>query len=484
MKYHLRIFLTLILLFSAALLFQNCGKGFSSQAKSDGSTPLSVDSCPTAGLASTNQTINLQGDCEINGNVSLSGSSALLMTNGTLTIRGQLVLNDTSELRVTNGNLKFPQSNYSEYSVTLHQHSLFKLLNSSMITNATTQNNFSMSLDAYDNSTVNVENSNLNTGTGSWLLANFHDQSSLIMQASEDLPTEIYPSDASNISISAGSSFAGLWLEFGAGSNATINVPIKDSQQNYNFNFGPSTGIAYAISVAGSKGRLGLNSHPNSTLIVNGNGASGTHDVDLIFGYYFENNTAAVQVNGLSVGADITRQFTDQGRMLQLNHVNLNPFSWQVYAKESNGFPVIISNSFINEVTLFTNGRVSISNSVLQLAVTGAVGPGSILSISGTQIWSQSILAQNGGQVQISNSQLHGNFISATGAGSAIVLANVGEAKNGVSPQSCAAVAGYPPNNNGVPLCNPFNPLYQCSQLAPTSGGATIMANPSLSCPP
>lgn len=484
MKNNFHVIAAIILFFSISLLFQNCSQSFLGNSKLIGSTPLAVDPCPTAGLNSTNQIINLQGDCEINGNLTLSGSSALRMSNGTLTIRGHLELRDTSELHVTTGSLKFPQMNYSQYSIALHQYSLLKMIDSSVITNATTQNNFSMSLDAHDNSTVNIENSNLNTESGSWLLANFHDQSKLIMQQSNNLPTEIYPSDASNISISAGSAFAGLWLEFGSGSNATINVPTKDSQENYSFNFGPGTGIAYTISVVGSKGRLGLNSHPNSNLIVNGNGASGTHDVDLIFGYYFENNSAAVQVNGLSVGTDISRQFTDQGRMLQLNHVNLNPFSWQVYARESNGFPVIISNSFINEVTLFTNGIISISNSVLQLAVTGAVGPGSILTISGAQIWSQSIIAQNGGRVQISNSQLHGNFISAAGAGSTITMANVGEAKNGVSPQSCAAIDGYPPHNNGVPLCNPFNPLYQCSQLAPASGGALIVANPALSCPP
>lgn len=474
-------FLLAISLILLTVFFQNCGKHFS--ASNNNLQNNSFDICPTSGYIASANTINISGDCEIVGNVQLSGTAKLNMTSGELSIQGHLELSDNSALVVADGSLKFPQTDYSQYSVTLNNHSQLKLTNSTFVTNGTQQNNFSMALNANDDSSVDFENSSLNTETGSWLLGNFSGNSELTMMNTHDLPTEIYPSGATNINISSGSSFGGLWLEFGSGSNGTINVPTQNSQGNYNFSFGPTTGIAYSVDVSASKGRLGLNSHPNSTLIVNGNGPSGTQDVALIFGYYIENNSSAVTINGLTVGNDISRQFTDQGRNLQLNHVNLNPFTWQIYVKESNGFPVSITNSLINEITLMTNGLANVSTSVFQLAVTGAVGPGSLLNISNSQIWSQSILAQNGGRISISNSQLHGNFISATGTGSQITMSSVGEAKNGISPQTCASVNGYPPNNNGVPLCNPFNPIYQCSQVMPATGGATITATPSLTCP-
>ena len=225
--------------------------------------------------------------------------------------------------------------------------------------------------------------------------------------------------------------------------------------------------------MAASSARLGLNSHPNSSMTVNGSGTASTKDIDLVFGYYVENNTAPVSINGLNVGSDVTRQFTDQGRTLSLNHVNVNPLSWQVYVSQSNGFPVTVRNSKINEIAAFTNGLVNISNSVLQIAATGAVGPGSQMNITGAQIWSNEILARNGGHVNITYSGLHGNHISAAGTGSGISMSNVLEYQNGSSSlTSCRATGyGYPPNTNGVPLCNFQNPLHQCSQVSTQSGG-------------
>jgi hypothetical protein len=298
---------------------------------------------------------------------------------------------------------------------------------------------------------------------------------------SQNLPTEIYPTDASQISIS-GSSLAGVWLDFSSGSNGTVNIPTQNSQGNYSFSFGPGTGIGYSVNISDSSARIGLNSYPNSTMIVNGHGTSGANDANVVFGYYVQNNTGPVSIDSLDGGDNVTRRFTDQGRDLQLNNVNLNPFSWQVYVSQSNNYPVSINNSIINEIDVFTKGIVDISNSTLQLAIAGAFGPGSIMNINNTQIWSQAIQAENGGQVFINNSDLYGNFISATGAGSSIVMLNVGDNSNGVSSQSCTPVNGYPPNSNGVPLCNPYNPLYQCVLVVPPTGGAKISAMPKLAC--
>jgi len=439
--------------------------------------------CPVSGLTSSAGIVNLQENCTINGDVNLSGSATLTMTGGALSIAGNLALNDNAQFTVTGGNLRFPQATYSQYSVNLNGNSQLALTNSAWITNGTPQNNFSMTLQANDSSVVNFENSTLDTSSGSWLLGNFKSGSSLNVTGSQNLPTEMYPSDNARIAISSDSSFATVWLDFQPGSNATANLPAHDSDGNYNFSFGPGTGIGYSVNISASAGRLGFNSHPDSTVIVNGHG-TGADDAAIVFAYYVENSTGPVNIDGLKAGNDITEQFTDQGRTLQLNDVNIEPFSWQVYVNHSNNFPVSVTNSQVNEIGALTGGLVDISNCILQLANTEAAGTGAIMTISGSQIWSQSVLAEDGGKISIRASQLHGNFISASGAGSSISMDDVGDERNGIRPQSCAPIDGLPPNDDGDPLCNPFNPLYQCSQVVPPSGGATITANPSLTCPP
>src|SRR5262249_5319588 len=114
----------------------------------------------------------------------------------------------------------------------------------------------------------------------------------------------------------------------------------------------------------------------------------------------------------------------------------------------------------------------NVSSSVLQLAMTGAYAPGSQLNISNSFIWSQGIQAENGGKVTISNAQIYGNYFLANGAGSPVTLLCVYENRKATAATSCAPVNGYPPNSDGVPLCNPFNPLGQCSQVSTSNGGA------------
>ena len=398
------------------------------------------------------------------------------MTGAVLSVSGNVVLRDQAQLTVTGGGLTFPQTDYFQYSISLRNSARLTLNNSSLVTNRTSEYNFSMTLNAYDTSVVNFGSSNLSTTGGSWLLGNFHDQSQLTVNSSTNLPTETYPRDSSNISV-ANSNAGSIWLVFESGSSATINVPQKDSQGKFNFDFGNSPGFNYSVHMVASHIRLGLNSHPGSTMIVNGNGLAGANDADLVFGYYIENNTGPVTLTGVDVGSNITRQFTDQGRNLSLHNVNLNPFTWQVYVSQSNGFPVTVSNSIVNEIAALTNGLLNISDCVLQLAVTEAGGAGSQMNITGTQIWSQAILAANGGQMNIGTSHFHGNFISA-GPGSSITITDSVEDRNATPSTSCTSIDGYPPNTNGVPLCNPFNPLGQCSQVT-TKGNGVVTGTPA-----
>jgi hypothetical protein len=435
-------------------------------------THMTPGSCPASGISSSSGAINLTSNCKVGGNITLSGTASLTMTAAVLTVNGNIVLNDQAQLAITNGGLTIPQIYYNQYSVSLNNSANISLNNSTLVTTGILNTYYSMTLEAYNNSVVDFESSTLSWQGGSWLLGNFHDQSQLIVDSSSDVPTEIYPFDSSQISVS-NSTFAALYVDFISGSSATINVPQYDANGNFNFVFGKSPGFNYSINMTASQTRLGLESHPGSSMILNGGGAGSTTDIPVQISYYVENNTAPVSIKGLHDLSDMTRQFTDQGRNISLNHVNLNPIAWSVYVSQSNGFPVTISNSKINELGVLTNGLVNISNSTLQLAQLGAFGSGSQLNITGTQIWSQAIVAQNGGQVSINYGGIHGNAISAAGNGSSISMSNVLEYRNGSASMSCAQnpATGYAPNNNGVPLCNPQNPLGQCSQVSTQNGG-------------
>jgi hypothetical protein len=436
------------------------------------STHATAGSCPASGISASSGAINLASNCNVGGNITLSGTASLTMTGAVLTVNGNIVLNNQAQLTITNGGLTIPQTYYGEYYISLNNSANLSLNNSALVTTGILNTYFSMTLDAYNSSVVGVESSTLSTQGGSWLLGNFHDQSQLIVNSSSAVPTEIYPANSSQISVS-NSNFATLYVDFISGSSATINVPQYDANGNFNFVFGKSQGFNYLINMTSSKTRLGLESHPNSSMVVNGGGAGSTTDVPVQFSYYVENNTAPVSINGLHDQGVMTRQFTDQGRTLSLNQVNLNLISWSVYVSQSNGFPVTISNSKINELGVLTNGLVNISSSTLQLAELGAFGAGSQLNITGTQIWSQGIVAQDGGKISITYSGIHGNDISAAGAGSSISMSNVQEYRNGSASMSCAQnpSTGYTPNTNGVPLCNPQNPLGQCSQVSTQNGG-------------
>lgn len=151
------------------------------------------------------------------------------MSNGNLSVTGNIILTENSIFSVTTGTLTFPQTNFAQHSIKLNGPSQFTMTGSSFVTNATIQNSFGMSINANDNSVVRFENSNLDIKTGSWLIGNFNNNSKLTVINSQYLPTEIYPLDASTISVSS-STFSTTWLNFASGDMGTVNIPKLDNQ--------------------------------------------------------------------------------------------------------------------------------------------------------------------------------------------------------------------------------------------------------------
>jgi hypothetical protein len=441
-----------------------------------------VTTCPSTGFVPTDNYL-LQGDCTIPGTFELMGNGSLSLSNGILTIYGNLVLMNNAYVSIFNGGIKFPQLGYSEYGIYMQNNAILDMTNSTFVTNNGTDDNYSMAINVYNEALVFFNQSSLNTNTGSWLLGNFYEDSKLMVYESLNLPTEIYPSDSSVMSIER-SNFAGLWLNFNSGSAATIEVPTLNDQGVFSFTFGGTPGFDYFVSLRNSICRLSLNSYPNSTMILT-NSETNINDpskqVGLCFGYYFQQLTESIVTGNFTVGNNITQSFTDCNRLIQLENINLNPFTWQFYSSFTLPYSVTITNSLINELGCFQNSSVIVTDSVFQLAVLESYGPFAYLTINNSQIWSQAIEAFGESIMTITSSEIHGNFVQVDGVGSVMNFSsNTFDGHNGnATITNCNANSqGYTPNVNGVPLCNPYTPLHGCANVIVSDGGTLTRTPP------
>jgi hypothetical protein len=436
-------------------------------------------SCPTTIVP--NQQYEIVGDCTVAGQLGLIDSGAVSFYNGTLTIMGNLVLMNNAQLMVTNGYLVFPQTTYYQYAIYMEDDAVLRMSNSQLITNNGTVNSYTMTLTAYDNAMTVFISSVLYT-TNSWLLANYYQSSVLLMSGnSQNVPTEIYPNDAATIRLQDKSMCATVWMNFNAGSEATLYVPSLESNGVlYDLTFGLTTGFDYFVNISNSYCRLGLNTYPASSMTIIGTGVNPQMQVPLVFGYYVQNYTSDITLSNLTVGDNITLEYTDQNRLVKLKNLYLNPFSWQVYVVGTGAVSkhvVRIVNSLINELGVFNGGNVELLSSVTQLAVLEADGANAVITVRDTQIWSQSITAAGGGVIYIYDSYIHGNYISVVNSGSSIYFDNsTFDLHNGnATITNCNSNSdGYPPNNNGVPLCNPYSTLHRCADVSISDDGGTI----------
>ena len=258
--------------------------------------------CPTSGISASSGTTTLTSNCQVNGNVTLSGIATLSMTGAVLSIAGKVVMNDQAQLTITNGTLTFPQKLFGQYSLTLNNSAHLTLNNSKLVTSGTSRH-LTMTWNAHNSSVVNVESSALSADGGNWLLGYFHDRSHLIMNNSTNLPTEVYPSDASQISISH-SNLGDVVLEFMAGSVGTVNVPQR-GKQGIDFDFGNSPGFNYSIHLVSTQGRLTLGSHPNSSMTVKGTG-NVAELTPCNFHIILDGNTSPSHLSGFPVNGSYT----------------------------------------------------------------------------------------------------------------------------------------------------------------------------------
>ena len=141
---------------------------------------------------------------------------------------------------------------------------------------------------------------------------------------------------------------------------------------------------------------------------------------------------------------------------MTLNNVNLGPIAWQIYVL--NGGEAQILGSVINEVAA-VNATVDIQDSELQLAVVASYGPTGSMTITDTNIHSQSLEADFGGKITIQGSKIYGSQMRAGGENTSIHVED-GEFLLNVPPLASSCGLGNALSLDGTILCNPFLPEY------------------------
>lgn len=302
-----------------------------------------------------------------------------------------------------------------------------------------------MSYEAKDRSGLIVDDSKV-VGERAWLLANFFNTSSLRAINTDHLPNEIYVHDSSTIRVSGSRTQTGVWLDAG-GAQGTLTLPDVSGPYTWTAGNGAGLNVGWTLEVDDAQAGLGVEIRPGSSLTINGRGARAPVTGELKIAYFVVGGNETLQ--GFNAGLQ-NRQVSDR---LTLNDVQLGPIAWQMYAGDDAN--LTITGSTINEVGIFgKNAVVKVEDSILQLAVLAALGPGSTLEIRDSESWNQSIEAANNAKVTISNSSIYGSLLHARDPASVIAISGGAFHEN---PTGCTQNTMVN-ISTGQPKCNPFRP--------------------------
>ncbi|MEQ8303014.1 MAG: hypothetical protein RIB47_06455 [Cyclobacteriaceae bacterium] len=367
-------------------------------------------------IVEINQTITTSitvGNLTVKGNAVLTIDYTSIPENSFI-IKGDLVIEDDGQLIVlgnkdlVNDELIIANNYSSQFTIKTTGNSILRIEDIIVRTQTGTgaeSGSIYMSYDAMDNSSMIIDGAKLDNES-SWLLGNFRNQSKLVLTNSVYIPTEIYLNDACSVSIKGAETKTGLWMALTTGSH-NIQLPNVGSE-TWTWNAGSNlgAGVHWSLSVVNSNTGLGVQLFPEATAIIGGHGVS---PGELTIGYFVSGNNetiADLQV-GLQNGEIIPGRLT-------LNNVNLGPIAWQIYSTTSSS--LTINNSIINEIGIVGDGKVSVNNSLLQFAVLACYGQNSSLTISNSEIWNQSIEADNNALITLNDCNVYGShFITRQG---------------------------------------------------------------------
>lgn len=476
-----RQFITILTLSTAlVLLFQNCSGSFSgstSNKNNSGALIFTALACPGGTLAGDviiTENNSIAMDCAIAGNLTVTNGATLQIdysssSNSVFVIRGDVTVDSTSKLIVfghIGGGDKFVISNNfsQQRGFTASDNATISFKNIEFQTQeniSASSSSLVMDFQGLGNSRLILENCNLNTSTA-WLLGHFNNNASLTIIDSQGLPTENYIHDSATVKISGPSTHTGVWLD-AEGAVGTISLPDQNSPYTWKIGRNNGLNVGWLFENSNASTGIGVEVRTGTSLEIIGHGTSAPLTGELKIGYFVENATENL------VGLDVGIQNKIISPRLKLTDVQMGPIAWQIYPGA--GSTVNIINSKINEIGISgQNSIVTVTNSILQLAVLAAMAPGSQLNITNSQIWNQMIQAANGGQVQITSSPIYGTLFFSSSASSTIAIYNSSFNNN---PTGCTQ-SNMINISTGQPQCNPFRPSGAPAKMGPGQVTCTL----------
>ncbi len=371
-------------------------------------------------------------------------------------VKGNVLLQENAQL-IIRGNKSLMNDGFiianefsSQYTLKTTGNSIVKLENIGMRTQTGTvseKGNIYMSYDAMDNSSMIIDGAKLDNES-SWLLGNFRNKSKLEITNSVYIPTEIYLNDSCSISINGADTQTGLWMALTSGAH-TVQLPnVSTNSWSWTAGKNLGAGVNWSLSVVNSHPGLGVQLFPNASANITGNNVA---PGEVAISYFVSNSNETL--NDLKVG--LQDGIIVPGR-LTLNNVRLGPIAWQIYSLTSAS--LTINNSTINEIGIVGDGKVTVNNSLLQLAVLACYGKNSLLTVSNSDVWNQSIETNSNGKITFTNCNIYGSQFIARSAQSTIAI-NGGSFRDNPPIDRTKTfvdiISGYPNYN---PFCAPGSP--------------------------
>lgn len=371
-------------------------------------------------------------------------------------VKGNVLLQEKAQL-VVRGNKNLMNDGFiianefsSQYTLKTTGSSIIKLENIGMRTQTGTvaeKGNIYMSYDAMDNSSMIIDGAKLDNES-SWLLGNFRNKSKLEITNSVYIPTEIYLNDSCSVSINGADTETGLWMALTSGAH-TVQLPnVSTNSWSWNAGKNLGAGVNWSLSVVNSHPGLGVQLFPNANANITGNNVA---PGEVAISYFVSNNNETI--NDLKVG--LQNGIIVPGR-LTLNNVRLGPIAWQIYSLTSAS--LTINNSTINEIGIVGDGKVTVNNSLLQLAVLACYGQNSLLTVNNSDVWNQSIETNSNGKITFTNCTIYGSQFITRSAQSTIAI-NGGSFRDNPPIDRTKTfvdiISGYPNYN---PFCAPGPP--------------------------
>ncbi len=438
---------SLVLFFLASLLhFTSCN-----------TDTLTPDENGADMMVTENRTITTSksvGSLTVKGNAILTIDYTSTPENS-FVVKGNVLLQDKAQL-IVRGNKSLMNDGFiianeysSQYSLKTIGNSIIKLENIGLRTQKGTvadKGNIYMSYDAMDNSSMIIDGAKLDNES-SWLLGNFRNKSKLEISNSVYIPTEIYLNDSCSVSISGVDTKTGLWMALTSGAH-TIQLPNVSTSWSWSTGSNLGAGVHWSLSVTNSSPGLGVQLFPNASASITGNNIA---PGELAISYFVSNSNETI--NDLHIGSQNGIIVPNR---LTLNNVRLGPIAWQIYSLTSAS--LTINNSTINEIGIVGDGKVTVNNSLLQLAVLACYGQNSSLTVNNSDVWNQSIETNSNGKITFTNCNVYGSQFITRSAQSNVII-NGGSFRDNPPIDRTKTfvdiISGYPNYN---PFCAPGPP--------------------------